>query len=104
MQVPRRDAWRWFPPFTRSGVPGQPRAAKRACAHDESERGRIESDGRSRDREGFWDGAEDEEPVDMEKGFSSLLSSRARFDPLNYIILYWKEHYLYNIPMYQESR
>lgn len=33
MQVPRRrDAWRWFPPFTRAGEPGQPRAAVRACA------------------------------------------------------------------------
>lgn len=54
MQVLRRDAWRWFPPFTRPGEPGQPRAAVRACAYGESERGRIESDGRSRDEEGCW--------------------------------------------------
>jgi len=41
----RWNAWCWFPPFTRPGVPGQPHSAVRACAHDESERGRIESDG-----------------------------------------------------------
>ena len=46
MQVSCRwNAWCWFPPFTRPGVPGQPHSAVRACAHDESERGRIESDG-----------------------------------------------------------
>jgi len=54
IQVPRcQDAQRWFPPFTRPGVPGQPRTAMRACAHDKSERGRIEVNGRSRDGEEF---------------------------------------------------
>jgi len=73
----RWNAWCWFPPFTRPGVPGQPHSAVRACAHDESERGRIESDGGGAEtRKGY--GERDEELVDMEKGCTVPFKVRAQ--------------------------
>lgn len=84
MQVPRRrDAWRWFPPFTHPGVPAN-HVLLCARVHTTRARGRIESDGRSRDGEGFRGKGRGTRRYGEGVQRAFWVRAHVRFGPLNY--------------------